>query len=146
LTFGAVLVDEGLPRRDDAGRVTSHGRHVSELHPLGITIQDGSQRGDLAGINHDQDRLASRDSIAGERRRAREELAVIGVRDASWRKPSFSATDPDLPAPACTDPHTSNVDPTDNDRRRGARGISHAADVERQTERKRESPFSGWRS
>jgi hypothetical protein len=47
LTVGAVLVDEGLPRRDDAGRVTSHGRHVSELHPLGITIQDGSQRGDL---------------------------------------------------------------------------------------------------
>jgi hypothetical protein len=86
LTFGAVLVDEGLPRRDDAGRVTSHGRHVSELHPLGITIQDGSQRGDLGGINHDQDWLASRDSTADERRRAREELAVIGVKECLMAK------------------------------------------------------------
>jgi hypothetical protein len=50
-------------------------------------------------------------------------------------KPSFSGTNPDLPAPACTDSHTANVDPTGNDRRRAARGISHAADVERQTER-----------
>jgi len=46
------------------------------------------------------------------------------------------------PPPACTDPHTSDVEPIDNDRRRGARGISHAADVERQTDRQTERVHS----
>ena len=103
LTVGAVLVDEGLPCRDDAGRVTSHGRHVSQLHPLGVTIEDGSQRCKLGGIDHDHDRIASRDGIVDERRRARKELAVVGVKERLVAKAVVRCHRPWSTHRACTD-------------------------------------------
>jgi hypothetical protein len=81
LAIGAVLIHEGPPLRDDSGGVTSHVRHVRELHPHGVTVEDGAQRGDLGGIDDDQDGLAGGDSISDESHRASEEIALIGVKE-----------------------------------------------------------------
>jgi hypothetical protein len=76
-----VAVDEGPPCRDGAGRVTSQVRHVGELHRLRVAVEDGAQRGDLGGIDGDQDRLAGRDSITDEGGCAGEEIAFAGVEE-----------------------------------------------------------------
>jgi hypothetical protein len=73
------LVDEALQQRDHAGRVAAQSRQVCVLHNVVPVVDERPQCGGLGGVDGDEDRLARRDTSVDERRRPRQELALVRI-------------------------------------------------------------------